>query len=349
MKKTAVVVAPGRGTYNKTELGYLNTHHSNNMNLISQFDDYRSERGQKTVSDLDGAARFSGPTHTRGDNASPLIYACAYNDFLSIDRDEIDILAVTGNSMGWYIALACAGALTPMGGLEVVNTMGTLMQESLIGGQLIYPFVDDEWAPVQTQRHEIETKITEIDKRPGAVLSVSIHLGGMFVLAGNEAGLSAFETEMPRLQGRFPMRLPNHAAFHSKLQNPVASKGREELSKNLFLQPDLPLVDGCGAIWNPDACNLGDLYDYTLGHQISETYDFTKAIQTAAFEFMPDMFIVLGPGSTLGGATAQSLLLANWRNISTKTEFKIAQSAQPLLASMRIPEQRKTSNSNLEP
>lgn len=344
MKKTAVVVAPGRGTYNKTELGYLNTHHSNNMNLISQFDDYRSGCGQKTVSELDGAARFSGPTHTRSDNASPLIYACAYNDFLSIDRDEIDILAVTGNSMGWYIALACSGALTPMGGLEVVNTMGTLMQESLIGGQLIYPFVDDEWATVQQQRHEIESKIAEIDKRPDAVLSVSIHLGGMFVLAGNEAGLSAFETEMPRLQGRFPMRLPNHAAFHSKLQNPVASKGREELSKNLFLQPVLPLIDGRGGIWNPNACDLSALYDYTLGHQISETYDFTKAIRTAALEFMPDMFIILGPGTTLGGATAQSLLLANWKNMNTKSDFKASQDVGVTLASMGMPEQRRLLN-----
>ena len=39
--------------------------------------------------------------------------------------------------------MACAGALDPMGGLQVVNTMGTLMQDHLIGGQTIYPFVDE--------------------------------------------------------------------------------------------------------------------------------------------------------------------------------------------------------------
>ncbi len=341
MKKTAVVVAPGRGTYNRAELGYLTNLHSNSANLISQFDKYRSNLGQKTVSELDGAARFSGATHTRGDNASPLIYACAYCDFLSIDRSKIDVVAVTGNSMGWYIALACAGALEPLGGLEVVNTMSTLMQESLIGGQLIYPFVDDEWVPVQQQRDKIESKILEIDARQDAVLSVSINLGGMYVLAGNEAGLSAFESEMPRLQESFPMRLPNHAAFHSKLQRSVAAKGREELSESLFLQPQLPLVDGRGAIWNPQASDLTALYDYTLGHQVSETYDFSKAIRTAALEFMPDMFIVLGPGTTLGGATAQSLLLANWRNMNKKSEFKAVQNAQPVLASMGMPEQRR--------
>lgn len=340
MKKTAVVVAPGRGTYNRSELGYLKSLHADKSTLISGFDDFRHRRGQMPVSDLDGASRFSGATHTRGDNASPLIYACAYADFLSIDRDQFDVVAVTGNSMGWYIALACAGALDALGGLEVVNTMGTLMQDTLIGGQLIYPFVDENWEIVQKQHDAVLAKVNDIAARPDADLSVSIRLGGMFVLAGNQTGLSAFEAEMPRLQERFPMRLPNHAAFHSALQLPVAAKGREALSVNLFSQPDIPLVDGRGAIWYPGASSIGDLYDYTLGHQITETYEYTTAITTSAREFMPDMFIVLGPGTTLGGATAQSLLHANWKGLSTKSDFKATQDSDPVLLSMGMEDQR---------
>ena len=139
MKQTAIVVAPGRGTYNRAELGYLARHHADREELLARFDAFRDERGQETLGALDGAARFSGTKHTRGDNASALIYAAAYLDFLTIDRARFDILGVTGNSMGCYIALACAGALGPLEGLEVVNTMGTLMQERLIGGQLVYP------------------------------------------------------------------------------------------------------------------------------------------------------------------------------------------------------------------
>jgi len=85
---------------------------------------------------------------------------------------------------------------------------------------------------------------------------------------------------------------------------------------------------------------LSDLYDYTLGHQVVETYDFTKAVQTAAFEFMPDLVIVLGPGNTLGGATAQSLLLASWQGLSNKREFKAVQFSKPFLISMGDPDQR---------
>ncbi|WP_372884486.1 ACP S-malonyltransferase [Shimia sp.] len=339
-KQTAVVVAPGRGTYNKPELGYFTRHHGARSALLAEIDAYRRNAGQTPVSELDRAERFSGSRHTRGDNASPLIYACAYADFLSIDRDQFDIIGVTGNSMGWYVALACAGALDAMGGLQVVNTMGRLMQEQMIGGQLIYPFVDEGWQQIPGRRDEILSLMAEIDGRSGCELALSIELGGMLVLAGNEAGLTAFEKRLPRRQGRFPMRLPNHAAFHTALQEPVASLGRAALERGLFTQPALPLIDGRGGLWRPGSSDLAALYDYTLGHQVVRTYDFTAAIRTAARELMPDVFILLGPGTTLGGAVAQSLILSGWRGWGSKADFTARQQGRPRLLSMGLPEQR---------
>jgi [acyl-carrier-protein] S-malonyltransferase len=321
MKQTAVVIAPGRGTYNKNELGYLKRYHANAPNL-EQFDAYRATLGQKKISELDTFARFSDPIHTRGDNAAPLIYACAYSDFVSIDRDLFEIVGITGNSMGWYIALACAGALDPMGGMQVVNTMGTLMQVHMIGGQLIYPFLDDNWQEIPGRRDNLLSEVATINARPEHDLGLSIDLGGMLVLAGNEAGLTAFERSVPALQGRFPMRLQNHAGFHTHLQRPISKLGFDALSEQLFVQPTIPIIDGRGAIWYPNSTDTSALYNYTLGHQVVEPYDFTAAIRTAAREFMPDVFIVLGPGTTLGGATAQALILANWRGCRSKLDFQ---------------------------
>jgi [acyl-carrier-protein] S-malonyltransferase len=330
MKQTAVVIAPGRGTYNKNELGYLKRHHPNAPNL-DQFDAYRATRGQKKISELDTFSQFSGPTHTRGDNAAPLIYACAYSDFVSIDRDLFDIVGITGNSMGWYIALACAGAVDPMGGMQVVNTMGTLMQDHMIGGQLIYPFLDDNWQEIPGRRDNLLSEVITINSRPDHDLGLSIDLGGMLVLAGNEAGLTAFERSVPALQGRFPMRLQNHAGFHTHLQRPISKLGFDALSEQLFVQPTIPLIDGRGAIWYPNSTDTSALYNYTLGHQVVEPYDFTAAIRTAAREFMPDVFIVLGPGTTLGGATAQALIQANWRGWRSKVDFQKEAQTQPRL------------------
>jgi [acyl-carrier-protein] S-malonyltransferase len=340
-RRTAVVVCPGRGTYTRTELGYLSRHFGDGP-LLARFDARRTTLGQQTLTALDTAQTYSVARHSRGDNASALIYAATLGDFLAIDRERIDVAAVTGNSMGWYSALACAGAVTPEGGFEVVNSMGTLMQERLIGGQVIYPFMGEDWIPDPGRKADLLATVAGIGARPGHVLTRSIELGGMLVLAGNDEGLKAFEAAVPPLQGRFPMRLANHAAFHSALQAPVAAEGRARLSRALFGQPTLPLIDGRGAIWWPGATDPAALWDYTLGAQVTEPYDFTHAIRIAAREFAPDLFIVTGPGTTLGGAVAQSLILANWRSMGGKTDFQTQQQTAPVLASMGMEDQRAT-------
>jgi [acyl-carrier-protein] S-malonyltransferase len=336
----AVFVCPGRGTYNKTELGYLQSHFPD-AGLLGRFDDHRSAAGQPTLTELDGAKRFSMATHTRGDNASGLIFAATLGDFLSIDREKIDIVAVTGNSMGWYSALACAGALSPETGFQVSNMMGTLMQRALIGGQLIYPFVDDDWRPQPARRAKLLAIVHDIAARTDHALFLSIDLGGMLVLAGNEAGLSAFEQVVEPIQQRFPMRLGDHAAFHTPLMAPVAAEGRKQLTVNLFGAPALPLVDGRGAIWWPGASDIDALYAYTLGIQVTESYDFTRAITVAAREFAPDLFIIAGPGTTLGGAVIQSLISTRWRGLEKKADLRVVQEHGPILVSMGIPQQRE--------
>ncbi|MEJ2000934.1 MAG: ACP S-malonyltransferase, partial [Maritimibacter sp.] len=162
--KTAVVICPGRGTYNAGELGYLGRHFPD-AELMAAFDAIRQESGQDTLSALDGAAKFSLSKHSRGDNASGLIYAATLGDFMAINRDEVEVVAVTGNSMGWYSALACGGALTAQNGFRVSNTMGTLMQEALIGGQVIYPWVDEDWVPKPTRREALLTLVADINER----------------------------------------------------------------------------------------------------------------------------------------------------------------------------------------
>lgn len=339
MMPSAVVICPGRGTYNAAELGYL-ARHFPDAGLLAEFDSQRSAAGQETLSALDGAERFSMAKHTRGDNASGLIFAASYGDFLAIDRERIDVVAVIGNSMGWYTALACGGALSAENGFRVANTMGTLMQRALIGGQTIYPWVDEDWVPNLSRKAKLLGLVAQINAAPDRELHLSIDLGGMLVLAGDKAGLETFEAAVEPLQQRFPMRLGNHAAFHTPLQEPVAAEGRAQLPANLFRQPEVPLIDGSGRIWNPGSTDCRALYDYTLGAQVTRTYDFTRAVTVAAREFAPDLFIILGPGTTLGGAVAQSLICARWRGLGGKDDFRAVQERDGLLCAMGIEEQR---------
>ena len=339
-KKAALVVCPGRGSYNKEDLGYLARHHADKAALIDAIDADRGSRGLAAIRDLDGSRTYSVADYSRGDNAAALIFACAYADYLSIDRDAYDVVAVTGNSMGWYIALACAGGLPESGAIEVVDTMGTLTHQDLIGGQLVYPLVDEDWRPLPGRRKQVSVIMDKIKKERGRSLHVSIELGGMLVLGGDELALQALQDALPPEQGRYPLRLSNHAAFHTPMMQPVSVAARARLGPSLFQRPHVPLIDGRGQLWSRHATDPHALWDYTIDHQVLSTYDFTSAVQVGVKEFAPDTVIILGPGNTLGGPVAQSLIDIRWLGIASKADFLALQEDRPFVLSMGIPEQR---------
>jgi [acyl-carrier-protein] S-malonyltransferase len=339
MKETALVVCPGRGTYNAAELGYLKTHHNGGGALIARLDAMRRDAGQITISELDGAERFSASTHMTGDNASLLIYACALSDFAAIDRDRYDIVAITGNSMGWYLALACGGVLDFDAGAALVNNMGGLMHEQGKGGQIVWSLLDDEWRTDPAKTALADKLLAEVAAQADIIVRVSIRLGGMIVFAADEAGLKWLMEKLPK-DDRFPMRLNHHAAFHSALLDHIIPLAKARNPCSDFFGGQIPLIDGAGRIWSPNAFDTGAIYDYTLGAQINKTYDFSRAVQIAAAEFAPDKIIVLGPGTTMGAPVAQALIGAHWRGLSGKGDFLARQKSDPFLLSMGIAQQR---------
>ena len=334
-RQTALVVCPGRGTYGKAELGYLKRFHGDKTDLIETADRLRAGRGQPSISELDGAERFSPGLHTRGDIASPLIFTASYADFLAIDRSRYDIAAITGNSMGWYTTLACAGAVSAGHGFEIVDAMGENSQAGEPGGQVLLTLVDEGWRPVPGLR---EAALALVDRIDG--LYVSIELGGMLVVAGDEAGLAALIAEAPPMPAREPLRLVNHGPFHSPLMQGSSERAMAQLPGDWFKAPEVPMIDGRGHIWRPLASEAGALRDYTFTTQILEPYDFTRAIEVAVKEHAPDRIILLGPGDTLGGAIAQALIGIEWRGLRSKADFQAIQAGDPLLLAMGREEQR---------
>ncbi len=339
-RESVLVVCPGRGTYGKAELGYLKRFHAKNGDLVTSFDRIRLERGQPTISELDGAERFSPALHTRGDIASPLIFAASYADFLAIDRSRFGIAAVTGNSMGWYTTLAVAGAVGAEQGFRIIDAMGENSQAGEPGGQVLISLVDEGWGVIPELREQVLALAAQIGAREGCSLFVSIELGGMIVFAGNEPGLAALLAEAPPTPARDPMRLVNHGPFHTPLMTGSSERALAQLPVGWFGSPDRPMVDGRGHVWRPYASDPAALHDYTFVHQILETYDFTRAIQVAVREHAPDRIVLLGPGDTLGGAIAQALIAIQWRGLRSKSDFQEMQSADPFLISMGREDQR---------
>ena len=339
-KQRAVVICPGRGTYNKDELGYFHRFHQGRNNILEVIDQHRNKQGQVMVSELDQMANYNMRLHTSGENASALIYACSKGDFQAIDTDEYDIVAVTGNSMGWYIALALAGALDEQGAIALINTMGSMMKKGVIGGQIIYPIVDNDWRENTAKIAHVNDVMQAVNTLDDCEVHTSIKLGGFIVIGGNKAGLKQLEQRLENIDDRYPMNLFNHAAFHTPLLTETSKQAKQLLNASLFNTPKIPLIDGQGKIWQSYSTDTQALYDYTLGRQVTDYYDFTKAIEVAIKEFAPDKLIILGPGTTLGGATGQSLIKHNWQNMSCKQDFISQQKDKPFVLAMGIAEQR---------
>lgn len=341
MAKRALVICPGRGTYTKTELGYLKKHAGAHRDWLDSLDRELLALGQPSVSELDGAASFSPARHTPGEFASTLIYACGVTDYLALSRDKLDVVAVTGNSMGWYTCLRCADALDDAAAFKVVHSMGSMMKDGVIGGQLVYPIVDSEWRISAEKQALVAAKIAAVRALPGVVVHPSIHFGGYAVIGGNEVGIKQLMAALPPLEdGKYPLKLVNHAAFHTPLLAEVAARAQQLLPAGLFRSPTLPMIDGRGAIWQPGCSDTTALWRYTLGHQVSYTYDFTLAVGVALKEFAPDCLVLLGPGSSTGGAVAQILIHHQWFGIRNRAEFQARQEQDPVVLAMGRPEQR---------
>jgi len=332
-KQAALVICPGRGTYGKAELGYLKRFHADKAALIETADRLRADRGQPTISELDGAERYSPGLHTRGDIASPLIFTASYADFLAIDRSLYAVAAITGNSMGWYTTLACAGAVGAEHGFRIVDAMGENSQAGEPGGQLLLTLVDEDWRAVPGLRDAVLAKAAE------AGVYVSIDLGGMLVFAGTQADLDSLLSQAPPMPGREPLRLVNHGPFHSPLMRGSSDRAFQ-LPAGWIGTPAVPMIDGRGHIWRPHASEKDSLRRYTFGTQILETYDFTRAVQVAALEYAPDRIILLGPGDTLGGAIAQALIAIEWRGLTSKRDFQEMQASAPVVLAMGREDQR---------
>ncbi|RUO76119.1 malonyl CoA-ACP transacylase [Idiomarina seosinensis] len=314
-KPTAVVVCPGRGGYNKPELGSIFRHHEKQKPLIDKWDARRDALGTATVSQLDQADKFDFNWHRQADNAAALIYAAGYLDFNAI-RDDYNIVAVTGNSMGWYTALACAGVWDAEHAMDIVTDMAVNTAEAE-GAQLIYPLVDENWvwhAPYQQA-------ITDVLKQHQGKLFESIRYGGYILLSGTQAAIAAAAKDLPVIEQRFPMILPGHAAFHSSLMQAASDRALKKWSVKQFQQPKTPLIDGRGFCWQLPGIDLDAIRQYTFQHQVTETYDFTRALQVAIHEFAPDHLILLGPGNSLGGAAGQVASMLNWQGITNKSSF----------------------------
>jgi acyl transferase domain-containing protein len=329
----ALIVCPGRGSYGRAQLGSLPVGDP----IVAALDRFRARLGRPPVSELDRAPEYTPHLHVAGEHASLLTFACTAVDLAAIDRDKIDIVGVTGNSMGFYTALHAAGALDLDGAARLVETLGHYQAHNIIGGQLLYPLVGDDWRAAPSHAAAVAAALDH----PG--VHVSIRLGGTIVLGADAGGLAHARRVLPPIERgglRYPVQLALHSAFHTPLMAATAERARNELADLPLRSPAITLIGGDGCVYRPWAAPAA-LWAYTLGPQIVEPFDFERAIATALGELGPDVIVLPGPGDALGSAVAQILIARRWRGLGDRADFVAMQASdRPIVLAMQRPDQR---------
>ena len=331
-KKRVVVVCPGRGTYTRETSGYLAKYGKFRKDQISWMDKKREDEGLPSLSSLD-LKPFQSKIHMAGENASTLIFACSISDFSFIDQKKYEVVSIIGNSMGWYTSLVLGNVLSIEGGYELIHTMGSMMKNQIIGGQIIYPVVDDDWIGNKEKKSNILSQV----KKAGCY--ISIELGGYVVIGGEQTSLDLLLKELPK-KDHYPFQLPYHAAFHTPLLKLISKKAFRLISPKIFQKPSIPIIDGKGNIWSPFSTDIHSLFEYTLIDQVSDVFNFSKAMSVALKEFCPDKVLLLGPGNSLGGVIGQILIKNKWNGIISKKHFSKQQEEDPFLISLGLEDQR---------
>ena len=328
----AVLVLPGRGSYTSATLGSLPAGDP----LVGRADALRAELDMEALSALDGARAFDPSTHLRPANASPLIWLTG---LLDAERAAADhrVVAVIGNSLGWYTALTVGQALDFDDAFRLVQGMALLQEEAAAaggGGQVIYPRMSTDWRPAP----DWEAAIRGVLEDNGEVYP-SVDLGGYLVLAGTEAGVQRLLATLPPAQlgeRHFPVRLAHHGPYHTPLLATVAEAAAERFAELRWQRPRLTLIDGRGARFTPWATDPAELARYTLGQQLVTPYSFAAAARVALREYAPRVLVMAGPGNTLGGVMGQLVVAEGYRGIRTRAEFESVQSGpDPIVLAMR--------------
>lgn len=340
--KRALIVCPGRGSYERTSLGQLQDRSEAARAIVARCDAYRSSVGEPTITEIDAADRYRTPLHVAGEHASLLTFACSLADMADLSQ-AYDVVAVTGNSMGFYTALAASGALSLDDAIRLVDTMGRYQRGNVIGGQLLYPVAGSNWLEDPDLVASVDEAVARV-RAEGHGAWWSIRLGGHAVLGADASGIKALIAALPTIQTgahTFPLQLPLHSAFHTPLMAATSARATRDLDGLGWRAPTAPLIDGRGFVFRPRWADPQALAEYTLGHQVVEAYDFTLGVVTALQHVAPDVVVALGPGNPLGGPLARILVQCGWAGLRTRAQFEARQASDPVLLSFGLSPQRR--------
>ena len=196
---------------------------------------------------------------------------------------------VAGHSLGEYGALVAAGAINFKDCLPLVRFRAQSMQEAVPEGQgamAAILMLDDD---------AVRAACAEAG---GTVQAVNFNAPGQVVIAGEKAAVERAMEACKAKGAKRAMLLPVSAPFHSTLMKPAAAKLETYLSKLVFQNPKISVVNNVDVAIETSS----DKIKQALVRQAASPVRWVETIKKMADSGVTHI-VECGPGKVLAGMT----------------------------------------------
>lgn len=216
----------------------------------------------------------------------PLMFACDLAACRVLEAEGIRFETAAGHSLGEFVALVAAGALTMDAALTAVIERGRAMQEAADatpGGMTALVGVSPDEA----------AEIVATAGRGDVLTVANENSPKQTVLSGSIPAIERAE-ELARSRKVRAVRLKVAGAFHSKLMEPALPRVRAAIAKLDFATPGFPVVPNASGRPTAQPSALRDL----LSRHLVSPVRWERSVREMAAAGT-DLFVEAGPGDVL--------------------------------------------------
>lgn len=226
-----------------------------------------------------------------------------------LKKENIEVIASSGLSLGEYSALINSGSISFEDGVKIVKTRGELMQNLCPKGN---------WSMLAVLGLDEET-VTNVcnEITNGFVAPANFNCPGQIVISGEKQGVDEASQKLKKAGAKRIIELKTSGPFHTKMLEKASIELRKELENvkiNSFETKVIKNLDGKEYSNNDNVKEI-------LSKHIINPVKFEQSLRTM-IDMGIDTFIEIGPGKTLSGFVKKIDRNLNVFNINNLESYK---------------------------
>ncbi len=197
--------------------------------------------------------------------------------------------AMSGHSIGEFVAATLAGVFSLQDALKLVSRRGELMQK-MEPGTMMAVFADDE---------RVAQLLSDF---PGLDLC-TVNAPELSVVGGRDEVVDEALAKLEKEEIRCRKIRTSHA-FHSRSMEPILEEFTQLVASVTRHRPQIPYTSNVSGGWITEEQATSPQY---YARQLRETVRYSDNVQTLIEETPPRLFLEMGPGATLASLTSRQL------------------------------------------